>query len=413
MNSDDIMKIHFNYPVEELDNIILQIDQGIMPMISEDEMEEVKLRRSQRKAMLTGDDDDLENDIARQQKAIQKAIEDDRRKATKQDVLVMQISDDVRKQLIEDMGVSYVRTDPDSRYNIPDDKLYKDAEQKRIYSKLSKIRPSYYHPSEYIAAVKAIIEAVNYSVEHDYPWMSKQEAIEAFNSGRIKFAWGQGMPILKIGYTKILRDPEILAGIVNGTITVIDRSEDIKHDENVKMLRRRNRASDGIACDYKVIPKDVADAMATANRQGIDTPMDGMFNLRRRAADWSLPSASILNQFCIDNSKNRPVDNRLFDWGADDAADAYMDRLYGVTYTMDRLLKDINAANGGMLGTNLTDGPKEFEKFLRKCANGFINSTTTEFESFEKTQKAKEASERIAAIENHLMETIRANNPNL
>lgn len=412
-------EIQYTYPKEILDGYIESMQRGIIPMISEDVMREVKLRMAELKAEITGDDEDfdiLKLDIEKQKEAIKRQIEIDRRKASTKDVLIIKLSDEDKHKLRMEMSSSYVRTDPDSRYNIPDDQLYKNEEYASIYNKLAKIQPRYYNPEDWINAVHTITEAINFSLKNDYPWMSKEEALKEFNSGKIHFTWGQGLPKLLLDYTHEVKDPELLKGILNGSVKVIERNKDNKTKE-FRELRVRNHNSRGIPYDYRTLTKWEVDYMDEAHKNGWMTPIDGMYNLRPNSYSWSLPSSSILSLFSKNNSNQYKIDNRPFDWSMDYAADKYIDRLHGgSTYTMTNLIEDLNKAakmNGDELGTMFVDNAKAFEQFLAKCSSGYINSSYAEYTRAENSRREAEYNQKAMETEDRLMNAIRANNPNL
>ena len=132
-----------------------------------------------------------------------------KREATKQDVLIISLSDEQKRKLRADMETSIVRSNPNIQYNIPDEKLYSSEELRIVRQKLSRIKNCYYNQIDYINAVSIVREAIDYSLRSDYPWMSREEAVKAFNSGEIKFSYCN-MPKLFINYQTQITDPEII-----------------------------------------------------------------------------------------------------------------------------------------------------------------------------------------------------------
>ena len=132
------------YPVDELDKIIREMDMGIMPMIPDDMMTEVKLRIKEIKSELFDEDDEEDQDVIEHRRIVQEHLEKKRREATKHDILIIKLNDQQKEDLKKDMETSIVRPDPNSLYNMSDDELYSSEEYKVIRQKLSRIRNCYY-----------------------------------------------------------------------------------------------------------------------------------------------------------------------------------------------------------------------------------------------------------------------------
>ena len=69
------------YPVDELDKIIREMDMGIMPMIPDDMMTEVKLRIKEIKSELFDEDDEEDQDTIEHRRIVQEHLEKKRREA--------------------------------------------------------------------------------------------------------------------------------------------------------------------------------------------------------------------------------------------------------------------------------------------------------------------------------------------
>ena len=100
------------YPVEELDKIIDQMSKGITPMMSDQMQLEVKLRYKElQNELFDGDDEDIDTeDIKRHNEMMKQHLEEQRRKATKNDVVIIKLSEEQQKQIREDMEVSIVHS---------------------------------------------------------------------------------------------------------------------------------------------------------------------------------------------------------------------------------------------------------------------------------------------------------------
>ena len=185
-------KYEYIYPVEELDKIIEQMDQGIIPMMNDQMQLEVKMRYKELQSELFDDEDEDDIDAETRKKhreMVNKRIEENKRKASRDDVYIMKISDEMKAKIREEMSESIVRPNPNDAYNKRDEDLYNDNERRVIYQRLAGLRNCYYNQQDYVNAINILKDAIEYSLSHDYPWLTKEEAIQEFNAGRIKFKY--------------------------------------------------------------------------------------------------------------------------------------------------------------------------------------------------------------------------------
>ena len=218
------MAIEYNYPVEKLDELISMIyDRGMTPMMTPDLRAEVELRYQE---MLHGnDDEDDDEDSAfmsakRKHEEVMKNIEQQRRKSHSRNVIILDLTDEEQQELHDSMEVSYVRSDPNSFYNLSDEELAGDAERQAIYRRLQSLGKVYYHQDDYRNAISIVKEAIEYSLRNDYPWLSYEEACKEFAEGRIRYSFAQ-LPVLYIDYNTQISDPKILAGIIEDRKSVV------------------------------------------------------------------------------------------------------------------------------------------------------------------------------------------------
>ena len=95
-------------PIEELDKIIEQIDMGIEPMMTDQMSLEVKLRYKELQNELFDEDDSNDVDVQRHREMMKEHIAKKKREATKQDVLIISLSDEQKRKLRADMETSIV-----------------------------------------------------------------------------------------------------------------------------------------------------------------------------------------------------------------------------------------------------------------------------------------------------------------
>lgn len=385
------------YPVEELDKIIDQMSKGITPMMSDQMQLEVKLRYKElQNELFDGDDEDIDTeDIKRHNEMMKQHLEEQRRKATKNDVVIIKLSEEQQKQIREDMEVSIVRPNPNSMYNLSDDELYSSEERKVIQQKLSRIKNCYYNQIDYVNAIKILKEAIEYSLANDYPWLSKEEAIKQFNEGKIKFTYCN-IPKLYINYQTQITDKDVLKGIVTGEIELVDRDEK-------PQKKKVNKDSEEVAYDYNIIGSADYENMLKMHVKGYDTPISTIIKAKSTIYNrYSLPTN---NRFSL-NGNNNNDEPMLFDWTQDDAGRKYFNLKHGKQYTVNDMIRDVNQDNDKALNNVLNINASEFMRSLKT-----VNNQQTGYSPAIISTSLQPNPEAVQ-IEQNILNAIRMNNPN-
>ena len=385
------------YPVEELDKIIDQMSKGITPMMSDQMQLEVKLRYKElQNELFDGDDEDIDTeDIKRHNEMMKQHLEEQRRKATKNDVVIIKLSEEQQKQIREDMEVSIVRPNPNSMYNLSDDELYSSEERKVIQQKLSRIKNCYYNQIDYVNAIKILKEAIEYSLANDYPWLSKEEAIKQFNEGKIKFTYCN-IPKLYINYQTQITDKDVLKGIVTGEIELVDRDEK-------PQKKKVNKDSEEVAYDYNIIGTTDYENMLKMHVKGYDTPISTIIKAKSTIYNrYSLPTN---NRFSL-NGNNKNDEPMLFDWTQEDAGRKYFNLKHGKQYTVNDMIRDVNLDNDKALNNVLNINASEFMRSLKT-----VNNQQTGYSPAIISTSLQPNPEAVQ-IEQNILNAIRMNNPN-
>ena len=385
------------YPVEELDKIIDQMSKGITPMMSDQMQLEVKLRYKElQNELFDGDDEDIDTeDIKRHNEMMKQHLEEQRRKATKNDVVIIKLSEEQQKQIREDMEVSIVRPNPNSMYNLSDDELYSSEERKIIQQKLSRIKNCYYNQIDYVNAIKILKEAIEYSLANDYPWLSKEEAIKQFNEGKIKFTYCN-IPKLYINYQTQITDKDVLKGIVTGEIELVDRDEK-------PQKKKVNKDSEEVAYDYNIIGSADYENMLKMHVKGYDTPISTIIKAKSTIYNrYSLPTN---NRFSL-NGNNKNDEPMLFDWTQEDAGRKYFNLKHGKQYTVNDMIRDVNQDNDKALNNVLNINASEFMRSLKT-----VNNQQTGYSPAIISTSLQPNPEAVQ-IEQNILNAIRMNNPN-
>lgn len=386
------------YPVEELDKIIDKMSKGITPMMN-DQMElEVKLRYKELKDELFDSEDMDDADVRAHQEMMKEHIERKKREATKNDVVLIKLSDDQINEIRENMETSIVRKNPNSQYNIPDEELYTSEERKNIYKKLSKLKNCYYNQIDYTNAVKIIAEAIEFSLENDYPWLTKSEARKQFQEGKIKFSYCN-LPKLYVNYSTQITDPDILKGVVSGEVTLKSKDEKPKR-------RHRTKDKEAVNFDYNIIGETEYKRMCALHSQGYDTPISPMLKTKSSIFNrLSIPN----NGLCISGltSNNKEEEPILFDWEREGAGKEYYNMIHNIKTTPSDIIDFVDKNNDRSLNRVVKTNTISFLqslKTVRTDGNGYNNSSDNISNSLKVNPEA-------ARIEQGILQAMRMNNP--
>ena len=385
------------YPVDELDKIIREMDMGIMPMIPDDMMAEVKLRIKEIKSELFDEDDEEDQDVIEHRRAVQEHLEKKRREATKHDILIIKLNDQQKADLKADMETSIVRPDPNSLYNMSDDELYSSEEYKVIRQKLSRIRNCYYRAEDYINAISILQEAIEYSLEHDYPWMSKADAIAAFNRGEIKFTYCR-LPVLYSGYTTQIKDPAVLRGIVTGEITLKDRND-------TDDIPKKRIPYNPVSCDYDVVGPNDYKRMVEMHNKGYDTPLSPAIKAKSTIYNrYVIPSNNMFAKKSL--TDGNPTS---FDWTKPGAGQDYYNLTHGKKTSTSDIINILYAENNNTLNNVMASNISSFLSSMKTCDH---NNSRAVYNT-DMISTSLQVNPQAAKIENDILNAIKANNPHI
>jgi hypothetical protein len=346
MNLDD--DYVYTYDIEEIDEFVDKLNKGIVPtVVDEQMMEDVKHRTAELQRMILEDDDD--DDMSgmftesTRAKAIQRKIEQNKRKATTEDIMVIKLSDEQKQKIHEEMSTCIVRANHRLKYHKSDEELFDSAERKEIYHRLSSLQKQYYNVNDWREAMKVILDAIDYSVKHDYPWLSQEQAIEAWNKGDIKFTYCP-IPQLWTSWTTMITDPETLKGILSGNITV-----ETSADKVSKAKERRHRTErEGVDYDYNVMSDAAFTNMQHYHMNGYDTPISPVIKaMRGTFSRFAIPESNYFFSSTKNEESISPATREKlmsFDWSREGAGKEYFNLLYGNKETFDDII-DLVAAN--------------------------------------------------------------------
>lgn len=333
-------------PPEHLQSLIDKMDSGVDVIMSDLEKMEVKKYMKILSSQLFDDDDGDDDSLSpeeesRRQELIKRQLEEAKRKAHTTDVKLITLTPEQRAELEDDMDVAYVRPNPNTIYNKTDDQLYRSAEEKILSDKLSRIRNCYYDADEWRAVMDVIMEGVEYELKSDkFAYLGSMEArMSAFKSGKIKLKIQ--LPKLYLNRISPETDPEVLRGIYNGDITVVDRSE----VEGVK--HKSYKDSELISLDVPIIGNEEHQYYVQMHRRGFQTPIQGAIKAKstiyNRYIDTSNNAYNM--PFGIVDEKGVPIQ---YDW-LTLGAQEYFRLLHKLKPNMDDIVDNVQKANGGKI----------------------------------------------------------------
>lgn len=386
-------KFEYSYPVEELDKMLEKMSKGIEPMgLSDDFKNELKIRYMElNEASL--DDDEYDDYQTKKEDVLKKQIEKKRREATKNDVIIIKLTDEQKQTLTEEMSASIVRENPNLMYHMSDDQIFDSDEKRILYHKLSRLKNCYYTQADYVAAIRVIYEAIEYSLEHDYPWLTREEAIKAFNNGEIKFSYCN-IPKLYINWNTQITDPSILKGIMTGEVV-------LKTKEESEPVRKRHVDYKPIHYDYTITGSNQYNDMLQLQQRGYDTPIAPALKAKNGAFNrFALPGN---NRFYVDASKTNTNIPQEFDWMHEGAGKEYYNLVNNVKYGIYDIVRDVNVANNNQLNQVLSTNAANFLRALK----------TSGTEAPQPIIQPLSVNEKSVELERSILDAMRRNNPNL
>ena len=371
----------YQNPVERLDEFIDKMARGIMPMVDEITMKEIELRMHEL-AMEVADDEDNEEEVERLKndvKTIKEKARETTRKATRKDIIIFTLTEEQKAQLMEDVSSSYVRKEM-SEYNIPADKITEDSEKALLQKRVAKIRRCYYHADEWIAAMKTLLDVVEYESK-SYPWMSKKEYYQAFWNGTIKL--NVLVPILFMDYHTPIKDPELLGSIFRGE-TIVEKTPEIDRSNRVKL-----KDDVAVPMEVTIYTKAEIDAMKQLASAGYDTPVNMILkDTRKSIYDRFLP---------LSKNKKNTAKGQVVNLLREVKRAKKFNGVEMVPYTANDIVHIIHKHNPDKLNTTINTA---MDRFLASLQSNKTVKIDTSFNANDVLVNAEAAAKEAAIIAN-------------
>ena len=405
-------KYKYTYPTEELDKIIEEMMTGIQPMIDDVMQMEVEIRWKERQKEAFGLEDEEELDpeiVARHNEIMKKNIENDRRKASRNDVIILEIPQDKKDEIRKQMSTSIVRPNPHDPYNKTDDNKFQNEERRKIFERLKGLKNCYYNQTDYVNAIGIIRDAIDISLgkygDGDYPWLTYEEAVRMFNSGKIKFTWCQ-LPKLYINHSTQITDKDILKGVVSGDIILKNRND----DEPRKKINRKYKP---VAMDYEITGDELYHEMIQAHRAGYDTPMSTV--IRYKNSVYNPSAMPIGNRFATPTQRIDQNQFDEFDWTKEGAGEEYFNLTRGKRQSAADIVRFVDSQNDGELNNVMTKNVQSFLNSMKSTYNvsGGYDYQMPNFQQAPNPNQNYQYNEDAAQLERQLLSAITMNNPNI
>jgi hypothetical protein len=389
------------FPIEHLQDLIDKKEKGIEIAMSElEEIECKKYLKMQRDALFDDEDDDdvlSASEEEHRQRLLREQLEAAKRKAHTNDVATIKLNEEQMKELEDDMSVSYVRPNPNTLYNKTDDQLYHSAEEKLLSEKLNRIRNCYFDADQWREIMNIIMEGIEFELKSDkFAYLGGYESrLAAFKSGKLKLQ--VAIPKLYLNRVSPERDPEVLRGIYNGDITVVERSA-----AGGCLHRKSYKDSELVSMPVSTISNAEHQYYVQWNRRGFQTPLSGAISAK----------STIYNRYVDDKTKTYgkpfgvldangvPVQ---YDWlrlGPQE----YFRLLHGQKPNMDNIIENVQAANGGKINKVLGE---RMNKLMHTDPRGI----STEKEDPTWMSSSIQVKQETVKLEQQLLANIQATNP--
>lgn len=390
-------KIEYSYPVEDLDKVIEKLNKGIIPAVEPAMLEEAKIRLKEMEDELYDGDEVTAEELRSHTERLKQKLEDERHKAHKDNIKLIPIKERDKERLMRAVSSSIVRLKV-SDYNKTDEDRYGDEKRKKICEKLQGIKSIIRNQQEYMSAMQTIAEAINYSLEHDYPGMKKSDVVELWRKGEIKL----NIPVPKLfsDYVHEVTDKETLRAIATGEMKMISKAE-----MEAEITRKDYSNSKLVEEEYDVISEDEYVAMAEMHRRGYDTPLSILFNNKGKIYNqFTLSTSNMFSDKYGKTEKDKPL---AFDWFQEDAATKYIEREKGIDPFDSNLIAQIlNEKNGNKLSREFRDNIRRGETI--RIAPG-SNEGFVEINQYNRSH-IPEKDERTLELERSIFQAIQDNN---
>ena len=390
-------KIEYSFPTEELDDLIDKLNKGIVPAVPPEMLAEARLRLKEREnELFDGEEPATAEEIRRHNEMMRKKIEEDKHRQTHHsDIKIRKITEKQKEDIRKSVSSSIVRMRVSS-YNKTDEELYGDAERKRIVEGLQNVKSIIRNQADYQKAMQLIVEAVNYSFEHDYPGQKKSDVLEMWKNGEIKI----NIPIPKLfsDYVHEVTDPETKRAIASGEMTMMSKAE-----MDSEIVKKDYSKSALVEEEYNTITDIEFDRMVEMYNQGYDTPLNVLFKNRGK----------IYNQFTISTSnifsdKYGQQENKepfVFDWLQEDAATKYIEKVRGIDpYDMNLIIGILNEKNDNKLSREFSTRIKNGDTIRISNNEGYVTANQVDY------TKVQPKDERTLELEQRIFQAIQGTN---
>lgn len=390
------------FPIEHLRDLIEKKNNGIEVAMSElEEIECKKYLKMERDAIFEDDDEEDVLSAAeeeRRERLLRQRLEEAKHKAHTNDVATIKLNEEQMKELKEDMSVSFVRPNPNTLYNKTDEQLYHSAEEKILSEKLNRIRNCYFDADQWRGIMDLIMEGIEFELRSDkFSYLGSYESrLAAFNSGKLKLQ----VPIPKLYLNRISpeRDPEVLRGIYNGDITVVDRS-------SIDRVQRKSyKDSELVSMPVSAISNAEHNYYVQWNRRGFQTPLSGAIRAKSTIYNRYVPEYNNKSNYGkpmgVLDANGIPVQ---YDW-LTLGPQEYFRLLHGHKPNMDNIVDNVQKANGGKINKGLLE---RMNKLMHTDPRGL----STEKEDPAWLSSSIQVKKETVELEQKLMAMIQATNP--
>jgi hypothetical protein len=343
-------KYEYSYSVEELDELIEKMSNGIIPFgVSEDMMTEVRMREKEMRSQLFDEDDDdgviTEEEIKEYRAKQEQQRELNKHRAHKEDIKVIKLGPKVREKVRKSVSASLVRPEV-SDYVKTDEELYSSDEERKLLERVARLKSRYQNPADWRNAMNIIREYVDFMLLKENRNKSKEEIYRDFHDGKIKI--NISLPKLFTDFVHEITDPELLSNIANGSL-VVKTSSDID-DEMIPIDYSKDETMD---TPVKVMSDEQYQKLKEECEKGVVNVLTPFQKMRSSVFTYKLPSTNPFARKSNTNDDKDKQQKESINFLDQKQVDEYISKITGFDpNNPNNIINLLNEKNGRALSQN-------------------------------------------------------------
>ena len=194
-----------------------------------------------------------------------------------------------------------------------------------------------------------------------------------------------------------MEDPETLKGVINGTITIVQKDEETK--------KKKREEPVPVRVEVDVTGADEWNYWYDLHRKGYNTPISPVIKASQGTfSRFALPQTNMFYQ----QKEQMQRTPQEFDWMQDNAGQKYYELISGKKYTTSDLLDDLQTVNNGNLTARLQSSIDTFLDGLKHVdySNG------QQAQQLYQSNLVKTPDRQVLEMEQSILQAMKNSNPN-